>query len=144
MILLSDIAFKLILCIARMPALLCIFLLHIRLSIRCKAKAERFWNILAQSIKQFLGHLRRILPSLHRHRLRCHRHLRLSKRKKEKLHKPKLSLSISASRSKVNQAWNKHEAWVCQGEIKIIFEFVNWTYTLFDIMTLFRWSWLEG
>lgn len=135
MILLSDIVFKLILCIA----MLCIFSLHIRWSIRCKARAERFWNILAQSIKQFLGDMRSILPSLHRY------HHRLCRRRlweRNKLHKHKLS--ISASRSKVNQAWNKHEAWVCQGEIKIIFEFVNWTTILLEVMTLFRWSWSDG
>lgn len=70
----------------------------------CWSECERFWNISAQSIKQFLGDMRSIFPSLHHH---------------HRLYKTciKTALgSILASISKVNQAWNEHEAWVCQGD----------------------------
>lgn len=101
-ILLSAIVFKLILC----NAMLCIFSKKILFTNESKI----FWNILAQSIKQFLEDMRSIFPSLHHHH---HHHQCCFVQCK---HKKNALGSIFAYISKVNQAWNEHEAWVCQGD----------------------------
>lgn len=77
-----------------------------------------FWNILAQSIKQLLEDMRGILLVLllHRHNL---------------YFRSETLLSIFQSISEANQAWNKHEAWVCQAD-KNYLRGLNWTTILLD------------
>lgn len=95
-ILLPDIVFQLIL----WTAMLCIFSLHTWAS-----ESERFLKIFLHNLSSnFSGICEAFFSSqIASHRLKHALNLH----------------SILESTSKVNQAWNKHEAWVCQGEIKL-------------------------